>query len=123
VAAAGNDGTNRRNYPAAYPEVLAVAVTNSADRRASFSSYGRWVDVSAPGVDILSTYPGGYKRLTGTSMASPEVASLAGLLAGEGLTEARIRSRILHTAKDRGPAGRDPRYEAGRIDAAAATSK
>ncbi len=121
VAAAGNDGTNRRNYPAAYPEALAVAATNSADRRASFSSYGRWVDVAAPGVDILSTYPGGYRKLTGTSMASPEVAGLAGLLAGEGLTETQIRSRILHTAKDLGPAGRDPRYGAGRINAAAAT--
>lgn len=82
VAAAGNTGEEIREYPAAYPRVIAVAATDARDRRASFSSAGRYVDVAAPGVDILSTVPGGYASYSGTSFSSPRVAALAGLLAG-----------------------------------------
>ncbi len=57
VAAAGNGDTNKPKYPAAYPGVIAVAATNQQDRRTSFSNYGSWVDVAAPGVGILSTSP------------------------------------------------------------------
>lgn len=120
VAAAGNERTNKPYYPAAYGNVIAVAATTYKDRRARFSNYGEWIDVSAPGVGILSTYPGGYAYYSGTSQASPYVAGLAGLLAAQGRGPYNVRQRILHTAVDLGPEGRDPYFGAGRIDAARA---
>jgi thermitase len=117
VAAAGNADTNEPKYPAAYPKVIAVAATTKTDRRASFSSRGSWVDVAAPGVNVLSTFPSGYNLLSGTSMSTPHVSALAGLLASQGRSPANIRKRILRTAVDLGPNGRDPYYGAGRINA------
>lgn len=121
VAAAGNDGDATRNYPAAYPKVIAVGATNASDRRARFSNRGRWISVTAPGVGILSTVPGNsYERQTGTSMASPNVAGLAGLLASQNRSNAQIRWLIQNTAVDLGPRGKDPYYGHGRISAARA---
>jgi thermitase len=120
VAAAGNGNTSDRAYPAAYPNAIAVAATNQDDRRASFSNYGDWVDVAAPGVSILSTVPSGYASWSGTSMAAPHVSALAGLLAAEGYDGAAIRTRILNTAVDLGANGDDPYYGAGRISASRA---
>lgn len=54
VAGAGNDNSNAPVYPAYYNHVISVAATNSDDQKASFSNYGEWVDIAAPGVDILS---------------------------------------------------------------------
>ncbi|WP_166395384.1 S8 family peptidase [Rubrobacter marinus] len=120
VAAAGNANSNVPEYPAAYPNVVSVAATDSSDRRASFSNYGSSVDVAAPGVNIMSTVPGGYARYSGTSMATPHVSSLAALLRNQGKTRATIISRMQSTAVDLGAAGKDPYYGAGRIDAARA---
>ena len=83
VAAAGNSGNERIHTPGAYPNVLCVANTDPADKVNSSSTYGPWVDVSAPGTNILSsviTTPSTYQKFTGTSMASPLVAGLAGLV-------------------------------------------
>ena len=118
VAAAGNSGTDVPDYPAAYPNVIAVAATDAADRPADFSNYGGYVDVAAPGTDILSTVRRGYKSYSGTSMATPHVAALAGLLAAQGETRDGIRSRILSTSRDLGPG-----YGAGRIDAGRAVGR
>lgn len=85
VAAAGNDGVNQVFYPAGYDNVISVASTTSTDTKSGFSNYGNWIDISAPGSQILSTYIGAnflpeYANLSGTSMASPLVAGLAGLV-------------------------------------------
>ena len=57
IASASNENTSERYYPAAYDEIMSVASTNENDRKSSFSNYGTWVDVSAPGSNILSTVP------------------------------------------------------------------
>ncbi len=81
TSGAGNSNGDDPHYPAMYPKVIAVAATNHNNTKAGFSSYGFWVDVSAPGEDIYSTVPGnGYEHKSGTSMAGPHVAGLAGLL-------------------------------------------
>ncbi len=80
VAAAGNDNHNTPQYPANYNHVLAVAATDQQDYKAAFSNFGSWIDVCAPGVDILSTVvSGNYGNMGGTSMSTPIVAGLAGL--------------------------------------------
>lgn len=91
VASAGNSyeyNDISMSYPAAYPGVVAVAATDQYDNLASFSNFGSWVDVAAPGTNILSAYPsagcGGaancYSWMSGTSMASPIVAGAAALV-------------------------------------------
>ena len=116
VFAAGNANTNidvTPQYPAVYPEVIAVAATDQNDKRASFSNYGTKVDVSAPGVNTYSTFPDDmYTFLDGTSMASPHVTGLAALIRSRNmtLTTAQVRNIIESTcdnidAKNPGFAG------------------
>jgi subtilisin family serine protease len=121
ACAAGNDGTSSTsdNYPAAYPNCFAVAATDSSDRKASWSTYGSWVEAAAPGVSIYSTYRGsGYATVSGTSMSTPHVSGLAGLLASQGLTNVAIRDRICSTADRIGGTGSS--WTCGRINAARA---
>lgn len=116
VAAAGNSGLPTPSYPAYYSDAIAVAATDSNDSKASFSNYGNWVDIAAPGVDILSTYPGGdYQSLSGTSMATPHVAGLAGLLASQERSASEVRSAIEQTADP--ISGTGTYWENGRINA------
>src|SRR5829696_2983085 len=97
VAAAGNDGDSTANYPAAYPNVVSVAATDRRDARASFSNANADVEIAAPGVNVLSTVPGGgYDTFSGTSMATPHVSAVAGVLRQLFPAEnaAAIRSRL-----------------------------
>jgi len=122
VGAAGNDDVTTVFYPAGYANVIAVASTSSNDNKSSFSNYGSWIDISAPGSSILSTIVGGgYDYKSGTSMASPMVAGLAGLMLSHnpGLTPAEVKACILNSATDID--GINPSYVgqlgAGRINA------
>ncbi len=123
VAAAGNSGAagNPTMYPAALPNVISVGAIDSYDTRASFSGYGDWVDLTAPGVSILSLHGLGdtsYAYANGTSMASPFVASAAALLKAVDptITPAEVLSVLTDTAEDLGPAGFDPEYGYGLVD-------
>lgn len=98
VAAAGNDSTSMQSFPGAYANAIGVGATDENDARASFSNFGPWVDVAAPGTDILSTYFGNqYAFISGTSMSTPHVAGLGGLLwafLGPSTSVSTIRQRI-----------------------------
>jgi thermitase len=136
ACSAGNNGTNMKTYPASYTNCIAVAATDKNDRKASFSSYGvTWVDVAAPGDAVLSTMPNtpvtmntlyGYKMnydgVSGTSMAAPHVAGLAGLIwaSGKCTTASCVRSRIESNADRIFGTGFYWRY--GRINAYRAVS-
>ncbi|MFN0204770.1 MAG: S8 family peptidase [Planctomycetota bacterium] len=133
IAAAGNSGVSTEHFPAAYTNCIAVGASTPTDGRASFSNYGlSWVDVAAPGSSIVSTFPTytvtmgsnatGYTTLSGTSMATPVVAGVAGLLyayLGASARPASVRSLIESTC--------DPIANtwtsSGRVDAFAALSK
>lgn len=106
VAAAGNhraDNDKRPTYPANYqvPNVISVAAIDSRGNKASFSCYGKkTVHIAAPGVNILSTAPGGFQSLSGTSMAAPHVSGVAALVWSKYPQTAmlKIKERLLQTA-------------------------
>lgn len=87
---AGNDGSKVKCYPAAFPKSICVAATDKSNGRASFSNYGAWVDLAAPGVDIPSTFRNnGYGYMSGTSQASPVAAGTAAVILSADPTELR----------------------------------
>jgi thermitase len=131
VAAAGNDNTNTRSYPAAYEEVVGVAATDQYDSKAWFSNWGDWVELAAPGVGILSTMPTYYVTLNdwgysmnyaymdGTSMACPHAAGVAALVWSLYPNKTRdwVRLWLRDTANDLGDPGFDEIYGYGRVNA------
>jgi membrane-anchored mycosin MYCP len=105
VASAGNDGTGGRpgtTYPAAYPGVLAVGASDRNNERADFSQAGTFVDIAAPGVDMVSTVPGGGQCVDdGTSFSAPYVAAVAALIEASHpkWTAQQVIARIEQTAQ------------------------
>ena len=121
VAAAGNSGTSDREFPAGYKAVVAVGAVGPNGKRAAFSNANADVEITAPGVDVLSLAPGNrYLKMTGTSMATPHVAGAAALLwqAHPTDTLAALRARLDRSVRDAGPSGRDPQYGFGVLDLA-----
>jgi subtilisin family serine protease len=135
VAAAGNDGAAKdvtkrslEHYPAACNGVISVGATDAVGNHASFSSYGNWIDVVAPGevtetTGLMTTARGSsYEEGIGTSFSSPLVAGIAFLMraADPNANQATISLRLIATARDLGTPGFDQFFGSGMVDASAA---
>ncbi len=127
VASAGNNGAgdNRTWFPAAYPSVISVGATDSHDEHWYRSTVGSFIDISGPGVGVVSlggATTASYRTFSGTSMATPYVAATLALMreASPEASVADIRSTLTATARDLGDPGRDPIYGYGLIDPVAA---
>jgi subtilisin family serine protease len=140
VASAGNSGTSRIACPACDTNAIAVASTTRQDQLAAYSQYGKGLDISAPGgycysnttpegcifSSVSTGYTGGavsgptsgaYGWMQGTSMAAPQVTGTAAVVASvTGLRGQALRDRILNTADDKGTAGYDTKFGAGRLN-------
>ena len=127
VASAGNGGlANAPPYPARKLEVMAVAATDAEDRRADFSNYGTFVDISAPGIDLYSAFPnGGAAIWSGTSMAAPLVSGAIARLCALNLPQPAIEQAVLDAAWPIAAVnpGLDGLLGSGRIDALAAVER
>lgn len=121
VAAAGNDNTSNPSYPAYYEKVIAVGATDHKDLKASYSNYGNWVDVAAPGSAILSTTnDGSYGKKSGTSMSTPHVAGVAGLVwsAFPNASNQQVRDKIEASIEDKAVlSGTGPDWSQARVNA------
>lgn len=132
VVSAGNDNNTTKMYPAAVPGVIAVASTNCQDQKSSFSTYGNWVTIAAPGTDIYSTFPqnGGkstkgdktYGYMSGTSMSAPLVAGIAALIwtTPAGKSRQAVIDQIYNTADK--IQGTGTYWQNGRVNAFKAVS-
>jgi subtilisin family serine protease len=122
VAAAGNQGRGTPGYPANFPGVVSVAAVDHSDDLASFSNHGSWVDLAAPGVEVLSVAPGCecWSTPSGTSFAAPFVSAAAALVmaAEPNLTAEQVAHRLKQSAAPVAGTGDD--FEAGRLDVAKA---
>jgi subtilisin len=123
IAAAGNTGGTSDpgvGFPAKFAKVVAVSAINNSNTIAPFSSRGPEVELCAPGVQVLSTLPGGgHGKMSGTSMACPHVSGAAALAWGghRFSSNVTIRRVLAKTSDNLGVPGRDDLYGYGRVDA------
>lgn len=120
VAAAGNNGNSTLFYPAACNNVVAVSATDSADMRPTWSNFGSYVDVSAPGVGILTlSGASSYANWNGTSFSSPVASGVVALMtaANPSLSNVGVVDALLKNSDDIGSAGYDVYYGNGRVNA------
>lgn len=120
VAAIGNESTSQAVYPAAYPGVIAVGATDVNGGRASFSNFGDYLFLMAPGVSILSTYRGNsYQGLSGTSMSAGFISGVAALILSKNpsLSSSQVRRILAASTDDLGTFGKDPETGYGKINA------
>jgi subtilisin len=129
VAAVGNEPTLPVSHPAAIPSVIAVTAVDISRQIGSFAPTGSQIDLAAPGVDVTSTVKGGYKSMTGTSMAAPQVTGVAALLLsagqvvdenGSGSRLDELKARLLESADDLGLRCKDNVFGYGLVNAARA---
>merc|ERR1711923_110476 len=128
IAAAGNSGNSALSYPASYKSVMSVAAVDSNENKAGFSQFNEQTEVSGPGVAVKSTITRNsgttfsYQSYSGTSMATPHVAGVAGLLRMyfPDCKAFQIRNAMIVTAKDKGESGCDVNYGHGIVQAKAA---
>ncbi len=121
MVSAGNSGAD--DGAAATSAMIPVSATDGSDLRASWSSFGSYVALSAPGVGIWTTSnDGGYRAASGTSFSAPITAGVAALVmaAKPSLSSAQVENLLYTTAQDLGTAGRDIYFGYGRVDASAA---
>lgn len=131
IAAAGNDGDENTgdniNYPARYPETIAVGSVNKYLKRSDFSSKGEELDIMAPGEDIYSTFLNDeYAILSGTSMATPFITGIVALMIAKHRknknnktpieTVGDVREHLIRTADENGEIGKDNFYGYGIVD-------
>jgi hypothetical protein len=127
VAAAGNDGPKAKpGYPAALRNVVAVTAVDSKEQLYASATQGNFISLAAPGVEILSTSPGGKLLVSsGTSLAAAFVTGTAALALQQHpkLSPQALRDLLEHTAKDLGSPGKDPQFGSGLVDACKAVSQ
>jgi subtilisin family serine protease len=124
-ASAGNYSTSTPYYPAACDNVVAVSATDNNDNLASFSNYGSWIDLSAPGTSILTTNSGGgYGYWDGTSFSAPIAAGVGALVLSlrPSLSNSALVSLLEQNSDDLGTPGYDIYYGYGRVNAYKALS-
>lgn len=127
VAAAGNGGPEGQpSFPAAYDGVIATTATDDRDSLYSGATHGNYIDVAAPGVDIISPAPhGGYSIVSGTSFAAAHVSGVVALMLSRwpNMKPSDLKLKLEATAVDLGVAGRDADFGAGLVNARAALTE
>jgi hypothetical protein len=98
VASAGNSNSDVLVPPASVTSVVAVAALNADDTKAAFSNYSRQIDISAPGTNMVTTYPGTYALVSGTSFSAPMVSGMFALMKEMGFSGAAAQAKIGNTS-------------------------
>ncbi len=120
VASAGNAATDEIHFPSGFKQTISVGASTAQDEIAPFSNFGNFVDLVAPGVDVLTTFQGNkYRKFGGTSASAPYVSALAALLLSRTpeLSPDAVKGLLVSSTDDLGPAGWDDLFSAGRINA------